>query len=93
MHMKSRKMVLMISSRFCFEFFFPKARAGKNNRNESSRSFGGWMSKIKASARLAAQSCLTVCDSLNCSPPGSSVHGILQARILSVAMPFSRRSP
>ena len=28
------------------------------------------------------QSCLTLCDSMACSPPGSSVHGILQARIL-----------
>ena len=30
----------------------------------------------------AAQSCLTLCDPVDCSPPGSSVHGILQARIL-----------
>ena len=30
---------------------------------------------------LAAQSCLTLCDPMNCSPPGSSVHGILQERI------------
>ena len=30
---------------------------------------------------LVAQSCLTLCDPMNCSPPGSSVHGILQARI------------
>ena len=29
-----------------------------------------------------AQSCLTLCDPVDCSPPGSSVHGILQARIL-----------
>ena len=29
------------------------------------------------------QSCLTLCDSMDCSPPGSSVHGILQARILN----------
>ena len=29
-----------------------------------------------------AQSCLTLCSPVNCSPPGSSVHGILQARIL-----------
>ena len=29
------------------------------------------------------QSCLTLFDPMNCSPPGSSVHGILQARILS----------
>ena len=37
------------------------------------------------------QSCLTLCDPLGCSPLGSSVHGILQARILEwVAVPFSR---
>ena len=29
----------------------------------------------------SAQSCLTLCDPLDCSPPGSSVHGIFQARI------------
>ena len=29
-----------------------------------------------------AQSCPTVCDPMDCSPPGSSVHGIFQARIL-----------
>ena len=28
------------------------------------------------------QSCLTLCDPMDCSPPGSSVHGILQARAL-----------
>ena len=42
---------------------------------------------------LAAQSCLTLCDSRDCSPSGSSVRGISQARILEwVAIPFSRRS-
>ena len=42
---------------------------------------------------LVAQSCPTVCDPMVCSPPGSSVHGILQARILKwAAMPFSRGS-
>ena len=39
------------------------------------------------------QLCLTLCDPMDCSHPGSSVHGILQARILEwVAMPFSRGS-
>ena len=39
------------------------------------------------------QSCLTLCDPMDCSPPGSSVDGILQARILEwVAMPSSRGS-
>ena len=32
---------------------------------------------------LVAQSCLTLCNPMDCSPPGSSVHGILQARILA----------
>ena len=41
----------------------------------------------------AAQSCLTLCDPMNCSFPGSSVHGISQARILEwVAISFSRES-
>ena len=31
------------------------------------------------------QSCPTLCDPMNCSPPGYSVHGILQARILEWA--------
>ena len=39
------------------------------------------------------QSCPTLCDPMDCSPPSSSVHGILQARILKwVAISFSRRS-
>ena len=42
---------------------------------------------------LVTQSCLTLCNPMDCSPPGSSVHGILQARILEwVAMSFSRGS-
>ena len=39
------------------------------------------------------QSCLTLCDHVDCSPPGSSVRGILQARILEwVVKPSSRAS-
>ena len=42
-------------------------------------------------ACLVTQSCLTLFDPMDCSPPGSSVHGILQARILEwVSMPSSR---
>ena len=42
---------------------------------------------------LLAQSCPTLWDPMNCSPPGSSVHGILQARIMEwVATAFSRGS-
>ena len=43
---------------------------------------------------LVAQSCLTLCDPMDCSSPGSSVRGILPARILEwVAVPFSRDLP
>ena len=39
------------------------------------------------------QLCTTLCGPMDCSPPGSSVHGILQARILEwAAMPSSRGS-
>ena len=39
------------------------------------------------------QSCPTLCNPVDCSPPGSSVHGILQARILEwVAISSSRGS-
>ena len=39
------------------------------------------------------QSCPTLCNPMDCSPPGSSVHEILQARILEwTALPSSRRS-
>ena len=42
------------------------------------RMFGKeWKVKV-----LVAQSCLTVCDLMDCSPPGCSVHGISQPRIL-----------
>ena len=38
------------------------------------------------------QPCPTLCDTMDCSPPASSVHGTLQARIMKwVAMPFSKR--
>ena len=40
---------------------------------------------------LVTQPCLTLCDPMECSPPASSVHGILQARILEwVPISFSR---
>ena len=42
---------------------------------------------------LVAQPCPTLCDPIDRSLPGSSVHGILQARILEwVDVPFSRGS-
>ena len=54
------------------------------------------MKNVESRARLSewvkvALSCLTLCDPMDHSPPGSSVHWILQARMLEwVAYPFSR---
>ena len=37
--------------------------------------------KVKSESEVA-QSCLTLNDPMDCSPPGSSIHGIFQARVL-----------
>ena len=50
----------------------------------------GWRWKSESEV---AQSCLTLCDPMDCSPLGSSVHGIFQASVLEgVAISFSRGS-
>ena len=60
-----------------------------------------WIEKVKLSPGLVemkvkvlvAQPCLTLCNPVDCSPPGSSVHRIFHARMLEwVAMPSSRGS-
>ena len=43
-----------------------------------------------AAAAKSLQSCLTLCDPMNCSLPGFSVHGILQARTLEWVRPTTR---
>ena len=49
--------------------------------------------QLNISESEVAQLCPPLCDPMNCSLPGSSVHGIFQARILEwVAISFSRRS-
>ena len=52
------------------------------------------VAKLKMYVRAKSlQSHQTLCDPMDCSPPGSSVYGILQARILEwVTFPFSRGS-
>ena len=54
---------------------------------------GGLFCHVVCCCCSVAQSCLTLCDSMDSISPGSSVPGILQARILEwVAIPFSRAS-
>ena len=62
---------------------------GKLNESKTSHRLTG----RRCGARAVSQSCPTLCDPMDCSPPGSSVHGLLQARTLEwVAMPSSRGS-
>ena len=56
------------------------------------RFFASWATR-EVKWTEVAQPCLTLCDPMDCSLPGSSVDGIFQARILEwVAISFSRRS-
>ena len=51
---------------------------------------GNW-TELRADVNISSQLCLTLCNPVVYSPPGSSVHGILQPRIPEwVAIPFSR---
>ena len=58
--------------------------------------WGPWTrttNRPKSKRAKTLQLCPALCDPVDCSPPGSSVHGTLQARILEwVAMPSSRGS-
>ena len=68
----------------------PKSHESLNLRsNKVGLRLTGWW-KVKV---LVDESCPTFCDPMDCSLPGSFVHGILQARILEwVAIAFSRIS-
>ena len=56
-----------------------------------SQRVGHWATELNI--LMCAQLCLTLCDPVDCNSPGSSVHGIFQARILQwVAMSSSRES-
>ena len=52
-----------------------------------------WRNLAHECIRAGAQSCPALCNPMDCSPPGSSVHGIFQARILEwVTISYSRIS-
>ena len=75
-----------------YSSFFLISRTSQQLKNPSMHKF--WY--LHTMARVYAkslQSCPTFCDSMDYSPPGSFIHGILQAITLEwVAMPSSRRS-
>ena len=62
----------------------------KNKQTNLKKNPQTWEAKQYAAAAESLQSCPTLCDPIDGSPPGSSVHGILKARTLQwVAISFS----
>ena len=55
---------------------------------------GAWRVPTVQSVSSVTQLCPTLCNARNCSPPGSSVHGIFQTRILEwVAISYAKDLP
>ena len=72
-----------------------KKTSTQKTKLKTNSKIGDWNLPVTCASICAKmlQSCLALCDPMDWSPPGSSVHGILQARILEwVAMPSSRES-
>ena len=64
-----------------------------NPKAKKQKKFTRIWALLKNRAYVHAQPCPTLCDPVDSSPPGSSVHGLLQARTLEwVAMPSCRGS-
>ena len=63
----------------------------KKKKKKNPNSHYSWTARSLIHKVLVIQSCLTLCNPMDCSLPGSSVNGILQERILKwVAISFSR---
>ena len=76
---------------YLFIYYFPVIFAVKGKLNyldQLSLAFFFFFSKEYCAC---AQSCPTLCNCMDCSPPGSTVHGIFQARILECVAIFSSR--
>ena len=71
-----------------------RVRVGAKSRASVSVRLGvGLGLKLRLGLVLGTQSCPTLFNPMDCSPPGSSLHGIFQARLLEwVAIPSSRGS-
>ena len=81
--LKSRDITLATKVRLVKAVVFPVIMYGCES----------WTIKKAESESEVAQSCPTLCDPMDYSPPGSSVHGIFQARTLEwVTISFSRGS-
>ena len=75
---------------------FKNLKRKKYSQTHSMRPLSCWyQNETKSkSERVSHSVVFNLCDPIDCCPPGSSVHGLLQARILEwVALPFSSKSP
>ena len=71
----------------------PTCRVTETVRNNIPKTLPSMCYIHSESESEVAQSCLTLCDPMDCSLPGSSVHGIFQAIVLEwIAISFSRGS-
>ena len=93
-HHGSKASILWCSAFFTVQLSHPYMTTGKTIALTRRTCVGKVMSLLfHMLSRLITQSCPTLCNPMDCSPPGSSVHGILQARVLEWgAMPSSRGS-
>ena len=72
---------------------FSRESSQPRDRTQVSYIAGRFFTTRNQKESEVTQSCLTLCDPMDCCLPGSSVHGIVQARILEwVAISFSRES-
>ena len=83
----------------CFDRLIKHTKSGTSGnihidiQKRAEKRTKAFFQKFYFHAALVAQSCRSLCDPTNGSPPGSSIRGILQARLLEcVAVSFSRRS-
>ena len=75
----------------CVFFWWQKLILQPKPKFNKLEGYGNRTEQNKVHACLDAQPCPTLCDPMDCRPPGSSVHGISQARILEwVAISSSR---
>ena len=99
-HMKRCSTLLIVremqnkSTKRCHLTRVRMAITEQSTNNKCGRGYGGLIFCSQETTHCVSRSVLlTLCDPMDCSPPGSSVHGILQARIPEwAAIPFSRGS-
>ena len=66
-----------------FSYIYSSVRKGQlTSKKNRSKNYHGHLQKRSCCCCLVVKSCPTLCDPMDCSPRGSSVHGVSQARIL-----------